>query len=315
MFLTVGFTSDKTGLATVGFRLYNPDGTPNGSRTTTGVIELGGGDYGAPVTVPVGFTGYIAWDTGGGSPQYRYANVQYVEPTPSGFEDWTAPLDAAGTRTAVGLAAANLDTQLGTLATAAALATVDGVVDDILVDTGTTIPTQITGLNNLSAAQVNAEVDTALADYDPPTKAELDAGLAALEAHGDADWATATGFSTHSAADVWAVATRELTAFGFTVSTNANATETAIKAKTDLLPADPAGVSNIPTAAQIATAWGVRVLGNGRTADYFLKGGFNKTTRTANSLTVTDTDDTTVLASGALTQDGALNPIASVDPT
>ena len=61
-----------------------------------------------------------------------------------------------------------------------ALATVDGIVDDILVDTGTTIPSQISGLNNLSAAQVNAEVDTALADihldhllaatYDPASK-------------------------------------------------------------------------------------------------------------------------------------------------
>jgi hypothetical protein len=44
--------------------------------------------------------------------------------------------------------------------------TVDTVVDAVLVDTGTTIPAQISGLNNLSAAQVNAEVDTALADYD-----------------------------------------------------------------------------------------------------------------------------------------------------
>jgi len=33
----------------------------------------------------------------------------------------------------------------------------------------------IAALNNLSAAAVNAEVDTALADYDAPTKAELDA--------------------------------------------------------------------------------------------------------------------------------------------
>jgi hypothetical protein len=32
----------------------------------------------------------------------------------------------------------------------------------------------------LTAAQVNAEVDTALADYDPPTKTELDTGLSAL---------------------------------------------------------------------------------------------------------------------------------------
>jgi hypothetical protein len=31
-----------------------------------------------------------------------------------------------------------------------------------------------------TAAEINAECDTALTDYDPPTKAELDAGLAAL---------------------------------------------------------------------------------------------------------------------------------------
>jgi hypothetical protein len=48
-----------------------------------------------------------------------------------------APLDAAGVRAAVGLASADLDTQLGNLATAAALATVDSNVDSILADTGT----------------------------------------------------------------------------------------------------------------------------------------------------------------------------------
>jgi hypothetical protein len=42
-------------------------------------------------------------------------------------------------------------------------------------------------LNDLTAAEVNAEVDTALADYDPPTKAELDSGLAGLN---DPDAAT-----------------------------------------------------------------------------------------------------------------------------
>lgn len=44
------------------------------------------------------------------------------------------------------------------LATAAALAVVDGNVDSVLVDTGTTIPAQITALNNISAADVNAQV-------------------------------------------------------------------------------------------------------------------------------------------------------------
>ena len=42
---------------------------------------------------------------------------------------YTAPLDAAGTRTAVGLASANLDTQIATLATAAALTVVDDFLD------------------------------------------------------------------------------------------------------------------------------------------------------------------------------------------
>lgn len=60
------------------------------------------------------------------------------------------------------------------------LAVVDTNVDAILVDTSTTIPAQISGLNDLSAAQVNAEVDTALTDYDAPTKAELDAAVAPL---------------------------------------------------------------------------------------------------------------------------------------
>lgn len=46
-------------------------------------------------------------------------------------------------------------------------------ISDTLTDTGTSIPAQISGLENLSAAEVNAEVDAALADYDPPTRAEL----------------------------------------------------------------------------------------------------------------------------------------------
>ncbi len=43
-----------------------------------------------------------------------------------------------------------------------------------------TINTGVAGLNDLSAAQVNAEADQALTDYDAPTKAELDSGLAGL---------------------------------------------------------------------------------------------------------------------------------------
>lgn len=51
---------------------------------------------------------------------------------------------------------------------------------------------------------------------------------------------------------VWAFATRTLSAFGFTVDTNANATETAIQAKTDNLPTDPADQSAVELAITTA---------------------------------------------------------------
>lgn len=110
--------------------------------------------------------------------------------------------------------------------------------------------------NNISTVQVNAEVDTALADYDAPTNAEMVArtlltadyatatnlatvatyvdteittiithltdikgatfdgttdSLEAIRNRGDTAWTTATGFSSHTPDDVWAVAERTVT--------------------------------------------------------------------------------------------------------
>ena len=56
---------------------------------------------------------------------------------------YTAPLSAAGTRTAVGLAIANLDTQIGTLATAAALDTVDNFLDTEVTAILTAVDTEV----------------------------------------------------------------------------------------------------------------------------------------------------------------------------
>jgi hypothetical protein len=73
LFSEVIFGSGRSGLSTVGYRLYNADGTPNGSRITAGVTErgTGTGNYGATVTIPATtFVGEIRWDTGGGSPVY-----------------------------------------------------------------------------------------------------------------------------------------------------------------------------------------------------------------------------------------------------
>jgi hypothetical protein len=65
------------------------------------------------------------------------------------------------------------------LATAAALAVVDTVVDAILADTGTD-GVVVTSHTTAAKAEVQTEAEDALAAYDPPTKAEMDAGHALL---------------------------------------------------------------------------------------------------------------------------------------
>jgi hypothetical protein len=54
-------------------------------------------------------------------------------------------------------------------------------------------------------------------------------------------------------AAIWAAANRTLTAFGFTVATNSDASVTAIKAKTDNLPADPASNTQVSTRLAAST--------------------------------------------------------------
>jgi hypothetical protein len=75
---------------------------------------------------------------------------------------------------------------------------------------------------------------------------------------------TAQGYTTTRAgyidvlnglvAAIWASAARTLTAFGFTVATNSDANVTAIKAKTDNLPSDPADESALEAAITAAAA-------------------------------------------------------------
>lgn len=72
--------------------------------------------------------------------------------------------------------------------------------------------TGITGFNDLSAAQVNAEAYQALADYDGPTNTEMLSSFSTLSSHGDSTWSTATGFSTITTSDIWSAGTRTLTA-------------------------------------------------------------------------------------------------------
>jgi hypothetical protein len=70
----------------------------------------------------------------------------------------TEPLDAAATRSAVGLASANLDTQLDALPTNAELATALGTADDAVL-------AAIAALNNLSSAGAQTAAAAALTAY------------------------------------------------------------------------------------------------------------------------------------------------------
>jgi hypothetical protein len=102
--------------------------------------------------------------------------------------------------------------------------------------------TGVTGFNDLSAAQVNAEVDTALADYDGPTNAEMVARTLVA-----ADYATAT-----AVADVPTNA--ELaTALG-TADDAVLAQVALVKAKTDNLPIDPASTGTISGLIDVTNA-------------------------------------------------------------
>lgn len=104
----------------------------------------------------------------------------------TGFTD----LDAAAVRTAVGLASANLDTQLGLLATAANLATVAGYVDtEVAAIKAKTdnLPSDPADASDIAAAfsTVNGKLDT-IDDF-------LDTEIAAIKAKTDQMTFTVTG--------------------------------------------------------------------------------------------------------------------------
>lgn len=120
-------------------------------------------------------------------------------------------LSAAAVRAAVGLASANLDTQLDALPTNAELATALGTADDAVL-------AAIAALNNLSAAGVRAAVGLASANLDTqldalPTNAELATALATAD---DAVLAAIAALNNLSAAQVNAEADTALADAGVT---------------------------------------------------------------------------------------------------
>lgn len=70
-FSLVDFGAAKTALATVGYRLFDADGTPNGARVVVGVAgERFPGAYAALISLDPVWLGEIRWDTGEVLPIY-----------------------------------------------------------------------------------------------------------------------------------------------------------------------------------------------------------------------------------------------------
>jgi hypothetical protein len=142
--LTVNDITTKSGYSLSGTQTFNVTGNITGNLS--GSVGSVTGNVGGNVTGSVGsVTGLTA------------ANLDVAVSTRLAAGSYTAPLDAAGVRSAVGLASANLDTQIDALPTNAELATALAGADDATL-------AAIAALNNISAAGVKAQADAALAD-------------------------------------------------------------------------------------------------------------------------------------------------------
>jgi len=136
--------------------------------------RLASGSYSAPPSAATIST-QVQTDLGTGSaltalaPAATALSTVVWTPTMAGYLDaavssrlasgsYTAPLDASGIRSAVGLATANLDTQLDALPTNAELATALASSDDATL-------AAIAALNNLSSAEAQAAAAAALVAY------------------------------------------------------------------------------------------------------------------------------------------------------
>ncbi len=158
-FDTAGFGPRFTGLSTVGYRLYNSDNTPNGARLTAGIAELapGSGVYGATITFPDVFAGFVAWDDGAGAPSYVFSaeNFDLADFGPRfgglatvGYQLFTTAEVASGARITAGVV--ELVAGLGVYG--AAITYPDAFVGYVRWDDGAAAPTYLLASVDLTAA-------------------------------------------------------------------------------------------------------------------------------------------------------------------
>lgn len=226
----------------LGYIAHDGVGTGGGYNRTTDSLEA------------IRNRGDSAWTTATGFSTHTAADVWAVATrTITSLDEDTTTLDLDVTiRAAVGLASANLDTQLDALPTTAEVnAEVDAALADINLDhlvknaVDTNFDTTVHA-NSVVGQLAHDGVGTG-GGYDRTTDS-----LEAIRNRGDSAWTTATGFSTHSAADVWAVATRTITSLDEdTVTLDLDST---IRSAIGLGSANlDAQLDNIPTVTELAT--------------------------------------------------------------
>lgn len=214
---------------------------------------------------------------------------------------YTAPLDAAGTRSAVGLASANLDTQIGTLATASNLATVAGYID-------TEVAAIKAKTDNLPASPAATSDIPSAATVADAVWDEAIAGHVGAGSTGEA--LTAAG----SAGDPWITALPGAYSSGQAGYIVGTFLDAAISTRLAT-----AGYTAAPTATQNADALLNRDMSavsdtNSRSPLNALRHIRNKWSISGTTLTVTKEDDTTSAWTSTLSTNASADPITGSDP-
>jgi hypothetical protein len=80
----------------VGYTVYGEDGSTLVPRSTSGVIALGNGVYGADITVPAGASGTVYWDTYAGSPVHAIERIDLSATVKLGADGLDAVVIEAG---------------------------------------------------------------------------------------------------------------------------------------------------------------------------------------------------------------------------
>lgn len=118
----------------------------------------------------------------------------------TGYNVGSGSIVAASVTGAVGSVAGNVDGSVASVV--GAVGSVTGSVGSVSGDVGGSVLGSVSG--SVGSVTAGVTISGTITTLDA-----LDSTLSS--AHGAGSWATATGFSTHSATDVWAVGTRELT--------------------------------------------------------------------------------------------------------